>query len=60
MVRSFYKDGKIVGGQKKIASAAKPFDKITGERSIRLSFSSDFRIVRDAVKRLSNWFEENY
>ncbi len=31
MVRSFYKDGKIVGGQKKIASAAKPFDKITGE-----------------------------
>ena len=36
------------------------FDKITGERSIRLSFSSDFRIVKDAVKRLSNWFEENY
>ena len=31
MVRSFYKEGKIVGGQKKIASAAKPFDKITGE-----------------------------
>ena len=31
MVISFYKDGKIVGGQKKIASAAKPFDKITGE-----------------------------
>ena len=31
MVRSFYKDGKIVDGQKKIASAAKPFDKITGE-----------------------------
>ena len=36
MVRSFYKDGKIVGGQKKIASAAKPFDKITGEDFIAL------------------------
>ena len=38
MVRSFYKDGKIVGGQKKIASAAKPFDKITGEDFKALKF----------------------
>ena len=30
-MRRYYKNGKLVGGQTKIASAAKPFDKITGE-----------------------------
>ena len=30
-MRKYYKNGKLVGGQTKIASAAKPFDKITGE-----------------------------
>ena len=29
-MRRYYKDGDLVGGQTKIASAAAPFDKITG------------------------------
>ena len=30
-MRKYYKNGNLVGNQIKIASAAKPFDKITGE-----------------------------
>jgi hypothetical protein len=30
-MRQYYKNGNLVGGQTKIASAAKPFDEITGE-----------------------------
>jgi len=44
-MRKYYKNGKLVGGQTKIASAAKPFDKITGE---------DFKEGKTAKKGL--WY----
>ena len=40
-MRKYYKNGNLVGNQIKIASAAKPFDKITGE---------DFKALKSLFK----------
>ena len=36
------------------------FDKKFGHRTLRLAFSSDKRKVLEAVKKLKEWFTQNY
>jgi aspartate/methionine/tyrosine aminotransferase len=51
---------KLINDTGVVLTPGLDFDKKFGQKTVRLSFSSETSIVLDGVDRLYNWFKKNY